>query len=500
VGTDGGALRAIDVATGAELWHFQVEAATRKGIWSSPALAEGKVLFGAYNGSLYCLDTMTGAEIWHANPADWIGSSPIVSSRYGLVLVGLEHALPGAEGSVAAFDLETGSKVWEHPVSEFIHASPTLSADEEQVFVGTNGGDFICLDTASGALRWRHRAEGAFKAAAAVSAIHKTVVVGSFDQCIYLLESSTGRTIATVKTGGSIYASPLILGDAAYIGSLDKNLYVIDLIDGTVIKRIALGARILATPVLLDGLIYVGTTGGRLLGIDPASLAVRETLQLPDRIVNPPLLLQGGSLLVVPVTGNRLLGFGVSRTDYSEPQQGAFVAGQVPAPKPVPLSAPIVDAARPEGLFYRIDEPSAQAIARPYRSIPSRRLLGAASLLAIHSPNYRDLPLAEVGRRLLPPLVANQARVFLYGIQPIGLVTWAFLNEQSEQELAANSKLPELADWSNGDRPWIIDVVAPFGSSRAMLDKVRREALRGQTVKLLERAPDGSLRTTTLHP
>src|SRR5215475_296298 len=73
VGTDGGELRAIDARTGRLNWSFQAKGAGRKGIWSSPALHDGKVYFGAYNGALYCLSCETGQQIWRADEADWIG-------------------------------------------------------------------------------------------------------------------------------------------------------------------------------------------------------------------------------------------------------------------------------------------------------------------------------------------------------------------------------------------------------------------------------------------
>src|SRR5258708_3626082 len=226
-GTDGGALRAIDAETGAETRSFQAEGTHRKGIWSSPALADGKIVFGAYNGIVYGLDAATGREIWRSDSADWVGSSPAIARRHKLVLIGLEHAAPSAKGSIAALDLATGAMAWEFSVPHYIHGTPALSDDEARVFVGTNEGELLCLDTATGSLVWRYAAAEAIKAAPAVSASHGVVVAGSFDQCVHLVDSATGRSRAIVKTGGKIYSTALIIGDAAYIGSQDKKPHLI---------------------------------------------------------------------------------------------------------------------------------------------------------------------------------------------------------------------------------------------------------------------------------
>lgn len=499
VGTDGGELRALDARTGAAVWSFRTEAASHKGIWSTPALGDERVFFGAYNGRIYCLDTNSGHEVWRADVAEWVGSSPIIASRHDLVLVGLEHATPGAKGSVAALDLATGAKVWEHLVPEYIHCSPTLSGDQALIFIGTNGGELLCLDTSTGALRWRYQTDNALKAAPAVSESLGVVVVGSFDHGIHVVETAAGKPVSVVKTGGPIYSTPLIVGEVAYIGSQDKSLYVIDLVDGSVIKTFSLGARIFATPTLLDGIVYVGTTGGKLFGIDPVTLAIRDVLQLPDRILNPPVLVGNDSILVVPVMGNRLFAFqfdtiGANSTSISTP------AIATPRAKAFPLSPAIIDGARAEGSYFRIDEPIGQPVSRPFAAMPSRRLLGAAAMLMMFTDGYRDLSQSDAESRILPALLANQARVFLHGLQPIGMVTWARLSEAAERRFSRDGAFPKPSEWTSGSRLWIVDVIAPFGASRPMLDKVRRETLRGRTVHLLRQNADGSYGIETLPP
>jgi cytolysin-activating lysine-acyltransferase len=235
------------------------------------------------------------------------------------------------------------------------------------------------------------------------------------------------------------------------------------------------------------------------VGLDPASLDICEALQLPDRIVNAPLLVQDGTVLVVPVFGNRLFAFRMERLASDGATQTGSSPGGTRSPVR-PLSGAVIDGARPEGTYFRIDEPAGVPVSRPFTAIPSRRMLGAAALLMMRAGGYRDLTPAEIEGRVLPALLANQARVFLYGLQPIGMVTWAHLAPEAETRLVSEGALPKAEEWSRGDRIWIIDVIAPFGGSQAMLDKVRRETLRGRTVHLLRPRAEGGFDTMTLPP
>lgn len=481
VGTDSGELRAIDARTGRVNWSFQAKGAGRKGIWSSPALCDGRLYFGAYNGALYCLSCETGQQIWRADEADWIGSSPVVARKANLVIVGLEHDLASRRGSVAAFDLATGTLQWEHVVTEFIHCTPALSGDESRVVIGTNGGELICLDTATGSLLWCYRADGPIKSAPTLSDSHGLVAAGSFDECLHVVRLSTGQVHAVIKTDGPIYSSALILGDTAYIGSYDKHLYAVDLATGKISRRFALGAKVFAPPVLIGGRIFVGTTGGVLFGIDPATLAITERLQLPERIFNSPVYIDSLELLVVPTFGNRLHAY---RLEKVAAPTAIAEAPKMLAPPTNNFDLEMVFA-RPEGAYYRMPEKIGPVQSPMHSQLPSRRLFGALCLLLMRSKRWDGWTLAEIERQFLPPAILNQTRMFLCGLQPIGAITWGRLSKTAEEKLLAGGRLLDLADWASGDRPWIVDIIAPFGGGEIMLEKVQREVFASCAANVL---------------
>jgi len=140
VGSNGGSFYKIDIATGeiAAVFHWDIAASERDthsfcGMGCTPAVADGKVYFSAFNGKLYCLDQETLAAEWitdlrYADPlhnqpvtndlgtelgnpvvAGW--SSPVVAN--GRVYVGIgEGENPFAYGFVYCLDGRSGNVVW----------------------------------------------------------------------------------------------------------------------------------------------------------------------------------------------------------------------------------------------------------------------------------------------------------------------------------------------------------------------------------------------------
>ena len=64
-------------------------------VYSSPAVADGKVFVGSYDDKVYCLNAATGAFIWSYTTGNYVDSSPAVAD--GIVYVG------SMDGKVYAF-------------------------------------------------------------------------------------------------------------------------------------------------------------------------------------------------------------------------------------------------------------------------------------------------------------------------------------------------------------------------------------------------------------
>jgi len=99
-------------------------------------------------------------------------------------------------------------------------------------------------------------------------------------------------------------------------------------------------------------------------------------------------------------------------------------------------------------------------------------LFGAMAWLWMQSSTHRHCPLHELERLLVPALKTGQFVLALDKSrleQPVGLLTWANFSAQAEEQyLHTLDRRLQPGDWQSGDRPWILDWVAPFGHTQAI--------------------------------
>jgi cytolysin-activating lysine-acyltransferase len=118
-------------------------------------------------------------------------------------------------------------------------------------------------------------------------------------------------------------------------------------------------------------------------------------------------------------------------------------------------------------------------------------LLGPICFLAINSPHHRYMFLADFEWRILPPIIIDQAKVYMVENSPIAYASWAFLSSEAAERY---KKLGKLApgDWKSGNEPWLIDVIAPFGSVEEVLKDLKiNTSLAGKPIKMLGPQPGG---------
>ena len=110
-GSDKGIFWALDQENGKVVWNYKVSFGTRgEYIFSSPALYKNLVYFGANDGNFYAIDKETGEKKWMFMEADWVRSSPCVSSDLGVVFIGLQFGWWSKSGGIVALDVMTGKK------------------------------------------------------------------------------------------------------------------------------------------------------------------------------------------------------------------------------------------------------------------------------------------------------------------------------------------------------------------------------------------------------
>lgn len=328
-GSGDGSLYAVRADDGSLRWRFHAGAP----VLSSPAITDRVVIFGDRNNTVRALDRADGHVVWEMRTGrdadlpwglegwDYVTASPVLVSAPG---GGTYAVFGGGDGDVHAVDAETGEVAWRFETTQRIRSTPAVAGD--LVYFGGGDGVVYALELASGKERWRHTTTGAGLDAAdfgfdrrqiqaSPAVVDGTVYLGSRDASLYALDaqagevrwhredgsawvvgsaavaggrlfngrSSSGRFRAVdiqsgaeewvVNTGGTVFSSPVLVGDVVYVGSGSAFLYALQAETGAVRWRFVTGGPIHSSPVVADGRVYIGSDDGSVYAIKGGSLA-----------------------------------------------------------------------------------------------------------------------------------------------------------------------------------------------------------------------------------
>ncbi|MCG6305174.1 RTX toxin-activating lysine-acyltransferase RtxC [Vibrio vulnificus] len=115
-----------------------------------------------------------------------------------------------------------------------------------------------------------------------------------------------------------------------------------------------------------------------------------------------------------------------------------------------------------------------------------QQMIGGVMLLSQHSPLHRRYVVAEWQQRILPAFELNQFCYYEdeHG-RPIAFCNWAFVSEQTRDELLSGVREISPSDWRSGQHIYIPEMIAPFGHGREVVNDLRRRVFlpwKGQKV------------------
>ncbi len=302
IGSDDGALHAIDLVTGKRAWAFQAD-----GGIEAPPLIHGETIFvGSTGGTFYALG-LDGKQRWKADAEGKVTGSAVavVEAKSGrtLVLVG-SHA-----GTLQAFDAASpkGKPVWKYSISDPINGGIGISAgraifggcdgqlhvvsvadgksltsidgggiiassvalDGNDAYFGTFHNEFLRVGIASGEVAWRfHDQEFQYYSSPALT--DSAVVFGGQDQRLHALDRRSGKPLWELKAKGRVDSSPVVSGDRVVVGSHDGRLYLVELATGKLVDSFEVGGRISGTPAVGPKLVVVGTESNEVYAFGDA--------------------------------------------------------------------------------------------------------------------------------------------------------------------------------------------------------------------------------------
>jgi outer membrane protein assembly factor BamB len=193
-----------------------------------------------------------------------------------------------------------GDVRWRVELSERVREAPAVQKDEGAVYVTTETGTVVSLDTADGTERWRRgvgkRATAPVLAESSGDGDDPLLVVGS-NRRVVAFDPDTGEERWRTETG-RVRGTPAVADGTVVVGDSDGVLRGLALADGSEQWRVEADGAIHGSPAVADGTAYVGTRGSRLLAVAVADGTVAWRVQLADWVDGSPAVAYGAVFVV----------------------------------------------------------------------------------------------------------------------------------------------------------------------------------------------------------
>ncbi len=111
------------------------------------------------------------------------------------------------------------------------------------------------------------------------------------------------------------------------------------------------------------------------------------------------------------------------------------------------------------------------------------QMLGEIVWLMTQSPVHKQLFIGDLEWFAMPAILLEQFRTFYGPNAPAAVAFWAMVSEETEQRLEAGAHKLRADEWKGGDRPWLIELVAPFGAQEEILADLSLSVFHGMPFK-----------------
>lgn len=228
-------------------------------LWSSPAIANGKVytgMDGSIDGNTFvALNESTGDFLWGQGIGQtW--QSPAVA--YGKVFIGRTGG-----GPFYAFDKDNGTVIWSR--SGFgSKCSPTVA--DGKVFTGSydETGMVWALNESTGDTIWNRTTEGYIDGSAAYA--DGRIFIGSAgtsrNSKVHAFDANTGNEIWSYMVGDTVHSSPTVSDGKVFVTIYNIGLHVFDASNGTLLWTYPIGMGVYSSPAVAYGKVFVGGSQG----------------------------------------------------------------------------------------------------------------------------------------------------------------------------------------------------------------------------------------------
>ncbi len=278
IGTDDGAMTAIDLETHEVVWRYRTN-----GLVRTPAvIGEGVVYFANSRDEIFAVSLLDGEWVWQ-----FTGEFQKDFTVFGRA--GLAYLAPGdhgdgirdtgvlytglADGKVVALDAAGGSSKWVEPLApldgegEFVDVdtTPIIDLERGELLVANQSSGVFSLSLADGGRRWNTKIRAVGALAEAPGGV---ILAASSLEGIYGLERD-GRVRWHQQLDPGSLAAPLVVGNMVVVAHSDAGLLAFSSGDGELLARFFNGSGSSGQPVFDPAMnrVYASSDRGQLYAL-----------------------------------------------------------------------------------------------------------------------------------------------------------------------------------------------------------------------------------------
>lgn len=178
--------------------------------------------------------------------------------------------------------------MWEFACEDEIRGSPTCSGNT--IFVGSYDNNLYAIKSSSGEFLWKYPTDGGIVSKPVV--YDGNIYFGSEDRRLHVINARLGQINWTYYTNGPVRSSPYIAESHVFIGSDDGYMHAVNTLSGRHAWKLDAGAPVRSTPMVEHDYVYFGTEAGELYCVDFSS-KVRWRFKAKRAITSSPIIHNG---------------------------------------------------------------------------------------------------------------------------------------------------------------------------------------------------------------
>ncbi|MES3016126.1 MAG: PQQ-binding-like beta-propeller repeat protein [Bacteroidota bacterium] len=295
-----GKIEAVSVKDGKPRWSYQ----TGGGIYSSAAADGNNIVMGSGDGSIYCLNSKNGKVNWILKTSASVLGAVEIENHIAYV--------GGSDHRFRAIDVKSGKEVWSFDGLTGSVVSKPLIYDGKVIF-GSWDTHLYALDKATGSLVWKWNNGSAVRhfspAMCNPLAYDGVVYIVAPDKFLSAIDAATGKTLwrsnaATIRESIGISADNKLI----YGKTMNDEIVAFrtDRTKGELAWRLNAGFGYEHVPSMLienNGQVYFGTKSGVTYSIDPALQKINWAYKLDNSMINTVNVIGKNKVVVASMDG-----------------------------------------------------------------------------------------------------------------------------------------------------------------------------------------------------